>query len=180
MNDLRPVASATVARAAILALPVLATLVLATGLKIARYAQGDQPPPIPAAERITRHLSGFGWSVATPLSKRAGDLYDWMAFAHPACPRPLTIGFLGANVESAELFARDQGGEAVFLQDGAVLARPSGYRRQVATLAEAMQWLAGRQLPPRLPLPNALALFRPVLFGSRTSEREAHCIEYRV
>ena len=132
-----------------------AVMVLAGGLKATRYAgtaaSAFGPQASSAVDRIVDHMGAAGWSRVRTGRARDGDLYDWIAFAHAACPNRMTIGILGGNVEMAELFRRDRSDAVAFLQGGELLANPSGLRRQMAGIRDQAVLLFG--LTPRHGLP---------------------------
>ncbi|MDX2156769.1 MAG: hypothetical protein SFW09_09680 [Hyphomicrobiaceae bacterium] len=126
-------------------------VMLAAGLclKAARYAGTSEASEAEAAERVSAVMTAHGWTAAGPIQRRAGGFYSRLVFERPDCPRPVLVAFLSGNAESAELVRLDHAGEVAFVQDGSVVAAPSGLHRQLAAIRHgAGRWLGRPQASP--------------------------------
>ena len=129
-------------------------LVVVTGLatKAVRYTAAAPVSEQSAVDRIKVRLEHQGWTQVGGRQTRKGDLYDWLEFERPACAARLAVGLLGAAPESAELFRRDHGGHAAFLQEGRVRPSPSGMARQLGAARRAVLGAIGWPVEAPLPL----------------------------
>ena len=133
-------------------LAAVVALTLGVGAKAVRYGHDAAPPQANVEARITDHLQLLGWALTGPKFTRNGALYDGLTFARQNCPHRLTIGLLGGSIESADLFRLDHGGDAAYWQDGDLLERPNGFKRQWFGFSDAIRGALGGRVDDRLPV----------------------------
>ena len=124
-------------------------LLAAVALKVDRYSQQWANSHAVPMERIAGVMAEAGWR-ADGHSNVEGGVYAQLQFSHPDCDTSVHIALLGGNAEGAEFFRRRNHGDAAFLQDGDVVARPAAMRLQYARLRDQIRALAGIATPPQL------------------------------
>ncbi|MFV0298209.1 MAG: hypothetical protein ACK5JT_19055 [Hyphomicrobiaceae bacterium] len=138
-------------RKAYLALVVLIS-VIGLGLKVVRYSGNDVASLDEARARVGAFLARADWVAKGDLVWRNGNMYPYQLFTRTGCPRPMAVAFLAGNSENAELVRRDANDDVAFVQDGTVMAMPSGVERQLTIITAGISKLLGRRSLHRLPV----------------------------
>ena len=133
---------------------VAAVAVIAAGasLKFSRYGSAHAAIPENTATDIVGTMFANGWSLTSKAESATETLYDRLSFSKAGCATVVTIAAMGGNAEAAEFFRQRHGGDAAFIQDGEIVSRPSGLRRQFAVLTHHASVALGMQAGPMLPV----------------------------
>ena len=129
---------------------VIAALTVGVGLKAMRYVDDGSDVIAAAHAHVSQTMSDHGWSEQ-PDAPGAGAVLSQRVFTRAGCPEPVFVALLGGNAEGAAFFKQQHNGNAAFIQD-AVVAHPSGLRRQLSGLWRDISGLLGGAQGKRLPV----------------------------
>ncbi len=127
-------------------------IVAGLALKAGRYGDRPEASLEAAVAKVEQFMGAGGWKSRAGVESRTGGLYPYLLFRKANCERPVVVAILGGNNESAELVRRDAGGDIAFVQNGEILAQPSGVKRQLSILTAGIANVLGPRVELRIPV----------------------------
>lgn len=132
---------------------VVICLSLAGGVaKALRYADRHTLTADAIDMRVTRMFTQSGWRELPLPNGGASTPYARLIFKNTACPNPITVSFLSANVELRRLVELNHGGDVIFVQHGRVTKQPRTEWRFVNSMFASLSWDSQERNMYTLPL----------------------------